>query len=209
LQAEGQGFNPLNLHVVKQGVGPASVRVAGSSEPIHNGGMRLELVVFTGLQASGKTSFYRERFAETHVHISKDAWPNARRREERQRRLIAKHLSTGRSVVVDNTNPTPFEREPLIEIGRGFGALVQSYSFLVTMDEALCRNAGREGRARVPEIGIYSVARRLVAPGAGEGFDQMFEVTLAGGRFEVTRLSARSNQLDRCTLDPRRCTRSR
>jgi len=37
--------------------------------------MTLELVVFTGLQASGKTSFYRHHLADTHAHVSKDAWP--------------------------------------------------------------------------------------------------------------------------------------
>jgi len=56
--------------------------------------MKPELVVFTGLQGSGKTSFYRERFATTHVHISKDAWPNARKKEERQRRLLDQHLGS-------------------------------------------------------------------------------------------------------------------
>ena len=68
--------------------------------------MSVELVILTGLQAAGKTTFYRERFAATHVHISKDAWPNARRKERRQQRLVEEHLRAGRSVVVDNTNPT-------------------------------------------------------------------------------------------------------
>lgn len=66
----------------------------------------IELVIFSGLQAAGKTTFFRERFAATHEHVSKDAWPNARKREARQRRLVEAHLRAGRSVVVDNTNPT-------------------------------------------------------------------------------------------------------
>jgi hypothetical protein len=40
----------------------------------------LELVVFVGLQAAGKTTCYRCCFAGTHEHISKDTWPNARHR---------------------------------------------------------------------------------------------------------------------------------
>lgn len=150
--------------------------------------MKPELVVFTGLQASGKTSFYRERFAETHVHISKDAWPNARKKEERQRRLIEEHLRAGRSVVVDNTNPTSAEREPLITIGRDLGACVSSYSFVVTVEEALRRNAGRDGRTRIVDVGIYTVAKRLMAPNETEGFDRMFEVRLTDGRFVVVAL---------------------
>jgi predicted kinase len=146
----------------------------------------VELVVFSGLQAAGKTSFYRERFADTHVHVSKDTWPNARKREERQRRLIDEHLRAGRSVVVDNTNPTPVEREPLIAIGRAVGARVTSYAFVVSVEEAVRRNAGREGRARIVDVGIYAVAKRLVRPGHGEGFDGMFEVCLTESGFVVT-----------------------
>lgn len=152
--------------------------------------MTPELVVFTGLQASGKTSFYRERFAETHVHISKDAWPNARNKEERQRRLIDEHLRAGRSVVVDNTNPTPDVRAPLIAIGRALGARVSSYSFVVTVEQALRRNAGREGRARIPDVGVFSVAKRLVAPSEAEGFDRMFEVCLTDGGFAVVAIAS-------------------
>lgn len=76
-----------------------------------------ELVIFTGLQASGKTSFYRDRFAATHAHVSKDLWPNGRKKEDRQRQLIAEHLRARRSVVVDNTNPAVTDRQPLIAIG--------------------------------------------------------------------------------------------
>lgn len=32
----------------------------------------MEAVIFVGIQASGKTSFYLERFFETHVRISRD-----------------------------------------------------------------------------------------------------------------------------------------
>jgi predicted kinase len=147
--------------------------------------MMPELVVFTGLQASGKTSFYRERFAATHEHVSKDAWPNARKKEDRQRRLIEEYLRSGRSVVVDNTNPTPNEREPLIAIGRSVGVRISSYSFVVTVEEALRRNAGREGRARIEDVGIYSVAKRLARPTALEGFHECFEVTLTETGFVV------------------------
>jgi predicted kinase len=148
----------------------------------------IELVIFTGLQASGKTTFFRERFAATHEHISKDAWPNARKKEQRQRRLVEEYLRAGRSVVVDNTNPTAEERAPLIEIARTAGARVTAYSFVVTVEEATRRNALREGRARVENVGIYSVAKRLRVPSEDEGFDQRFEVRALDGDFLVAML---------------------
>lgn len=146
----------------------------------------IELVIFTGLQASGKTTFFRERFATTHEHVSKDAWPNARRREARQRRLVEDHLRAGRSVVVDNTNPSNEERAPLVSIARDVGARVASYWFVVTLEEASRRNALREGRAKVEQVGIYTVAKRLRVPAADEGFDERFEVRAADGAFVVT-----------------------
>lgn len=150
--------------------------------------MKPELVVFTGLQASGKTSFYRERFAATHVHVSKDAWPNARNKDRRQRRLVEEHLRAGQSVVVDNTNPTPGEREPLVSIGRAVGARLSSYVFVVSVEEALDRNAHRAGRARIEDVGIFSVAKRLARPTAAEGFHAHFEVTLTEAGFVVRSL---------------------
>lgn len=150
--------------------------------------MSAELVVFAGLQASGKTTFYRERFAETHVHVSKDAWPNARKKEERQRRLIDEYLRAGRSVVVDNTNPTMAEREPLIAIGRALGVRVSCYTFVVTVEEALRRNTARKGRARIADVGIYTVAKRLLSPTAEEGFDTVFEVRVVGDQFVVVEI---------------------
>jgi predicted kinase len=157
--------------------------------------MTTELVVLSGLQASGKTSFYRERFAATHVLVSKDLWPNVRRKDDRQRQLIDEHLRAGRSVVVDNTNPTHLERGPLVAIGRSLGARVVSYAFVTTFEDALRRNALREGRARVPVVAICYVAKRLALPSEAEGFDRRFEVRLAGDRFAVTASSEVSSAL--------------
>ena len=40
------------------------------------GGMGAELIVFVGLQASGKSTFFRERFAATHDLVSKVVPPS-------------------------------------------------------------------------------------------------------------------------------------
>ena len=95
----------------------------------------LELVILCGLQASGKSRFRRERFPD-HVVVSKDLLRNNRRRERRQRQLIAEALSTGQSVVVDNTNPGPEDRAPLAEIGRRLGARVIGFYLEADFDVA-------------------------------------------------------------------------
>ncbi len=149
------------------------------------GVMPLELVVFVGLQASGKSTFFGERFAATHEHVSKDLFRNNRDRNRRQGQLVEAALRAGRSVVVDNTNPTAEDRRPLVELGRRFGARIVGYHFDSGVRDCLARNARREGRARVPDVAIFATAKRLVPPSRDEGFDELYRVRLDGQAFEV------------------------
>jgi predicted kinase len=145
----------------------------------------LELVVLVGLQASGKTTFRNERFAATHVVVSKDDFRNNSRPERRQQFLIDEALSSGRSVVVDNTNVRREQRVALIEQARAHSARVVGYCFPLCVEDSLRRNAQRTGRALVPEVGIRATAKAWVAPDLAEGFDALFEVRIADGGFRV------------------------
>ena len=146
----------------------------------------MELVVFVGLQASGKSTFYRGRFASTHALVSKDLMRHNRNRERRQRQLVTAALERGESVVVDNTNPTAADRGPLVEIARAFGAQAVCYYFESRVAASLERNASREGLARVPDVAVRATSKRLAAPSIEEGFDEMYYVRIADdGRFVV------------------------
>ena len=131
------------------------------------------MIIFTGLQGSGKTTYYHENLAATHVHVSKDLMRSASNRDARQRKLIEEALAAGRSVVVDNTSPRPSDRLPLIVIGRRFGAKVIACYFSSPVKDCVARNRLREGKARVPEVAIYVASRRLVPPTIEEGFDEV------------------------------------
>ena len=138
----------------------------------------LECVILIGLPGAGKSSLYRERFAATHVHVSKDFWPNAAKREARQQKLVEDSLAAGSSVVIDNTNPSVAERAPLIAIARTQGARVIGYFFDVTTRAAVARNANRTGKDKVPDVAIFTVAERLQAPTFAEGFDELYRVEI-------------------------------
>jgi predicted kinase len=144
--------------------------------------MAAELVILVGLQASGKSTFFRERFAATHEHVSKDLLRNNRNRNRRQRELIEAALWAGRPVVVDNTNPAVEDRRPLVGLGRESGARIVGYYFESGVRECLARNACK---ARVPNVAIYATAKRLVPPSRTEGFDELLCVQLNGSAFEV------------------------
>jgi len=151
---------------------------------IARGVPEVELVIFVGLQASGKTSFFRERFAATHEHVSKDLFRNNKNRNRRQAQLIEAALGAGSSVVVDNTNPTVEDRQPLIELGRKFGARIVGYYFESTVRECIGRNRRRTGKDQVPDVAIFATAKRLEPPSYSEGFDELFRVRLIDD-FEV------------------------
>jgi predicted kinase len=145
----------------------------------------MELVLLIGLQGSGKSSFYRERFAATHALVSKDLFPNARNREKRQRRELEAAWTAGHPTVLDNTNATRADRAPVIAAARKLGLRVVGYYFESKVDDCLRRNRARE--APVPEVAIFSTIKRLERPGRDEGFDVLHHVKLAeGGGFAVT-----------------------
>jgi len=147
----------------------------------------MECVILIGLPASGKSTFFRERFAATHDHVSKDLLRNNRKPQRRQEHLIAESLASGRSVVVDNTNASTAIRGPLIVLARKHGAEVSGYFFMTDAADALRRNRAREGRERVPDVAIFTVRKRLEPPTLSEGFDRLFTVKIneAERTFEV------------------------
>lgn len=103
---------------------------------------------------------------------------------------MAESLAAGRSVVVDNTNPTVGVRAPLIQLARAHGATVVGYVFVTDAGDALRRNRARQGRERVPDVAIFTVRKRFQAPTLDEGFDRLFEVRLneQAGKFDVTEM---------------------
>lgn len=158
-----------------------SEALRGEAQPEHRQA-GVEVVLLTGLPGAGKTTFFRRHFAATHRHLSKDLWPNARGRESRQRRLLDEALAAGVPVVVDNTNPTIAERAAIIAGAHARGARVVAYFFDITTRQAVARNAGRTGRDKVPNVAIFTCAKRFEPPTLREGFDQLFRVVINDDR---------------------------
>ena len=144
--------------------------------------MAAECVIFVGLPASGKTTFYQQRFAGTHEHISKDLWRGSADRDARQARELREALRAGRSVVVDNTSPAVADRAAIIAIAREHSAHVAGYYFSASTREAVGRNRGREGRSRVPDVAIFTKARQMTVPVREEGFDELYRVAIRDDR---------------------------
>lgn len=142
----------------------------------------MELVLFIGIQATGKSLFYRERFFHTHVRVNLDML----RTRHREALLFQACLDGQQRLVVDNTNLTRAERARYIAPAKAAHFLVIGYFFRSRVAEALVRNGQRTGDQRVVDKAIFGASGRLELPARTEGFDALYFVTLgAAAEFTV------------------------
>lgn len=142
----------------------------------------MEAVLLVGLQAAGKTSFYQQRFAATHVHISLDRLKT----RGREMAMVRSCLERRENFVIDNTNPTVEARGKYINVAKAAGYRVLGYYFDPDIAGCLRRNAARPESQRIPVPGLFGTRKRLKPPSLEEGFDALFQVELMGsGEFTV------------------------
>lgn len=141
----------------------------------------MEAVIFVGLPGSGKSSFYKERFFQTHVRISLDVLKT----RHREQRILAVCLETDQRFVIDNTNPTKRERAGYIKAATARRFKITGYYFQSKVEECLRRNAERTGNDRVPDVALLSTAKKLELPSLSEGFGKLFYVQCEADRFVV------------------------
>lgn len=135
----------------------------------------MEAVLFVGVQGSGKSMFYRERFSDTHVRINLDML-RTRRREQI---LMGACIEAKQSFVVDNTNALESDRARYIPLARAAGFRVIAYFFETTLAEAMRRNNERSGKQKIPAAALAGTFRKLQPPRWEEGFDEIHTVRLS------------------------------
>lgn len=146
------------------------------------GGESVEAVILMGVQASGKSTFCRERFFDTHVRINLDMLKTRRR----EHRLLQACLETRQPFVVDNTNPTREDRRRYIEAARAARFRVIGYYLQSRSADCLARNEQRPEPQRIPVAGLLGTFSRLELPSIDEGFDELYYVKIAANsRFVV------------------------
>lgn len=128
-----------------------------------------EAIIFTGLQGAGKTTYFNDHFAGTHEHISRDILRTA----EREAAVLDECLRSGRSFVIDNTNPTRQVREPLIQKAKAAGFQIHAYFFDTPVRTAIGRNNHRKDKKPIPVPAILRAAKHLQPPALEEGFDEI------------------------------------
>jgi predicted kinase len=134
----------------------------------------MQAVIFIGVQASGKSTFYKERFFGTHIRICLDMLKT----RHREKIFLDACLQSRQSFVIDNTNPTIEDRQRYIIPAKSSKFEISGYYFESTINASLQRNNIRAGKQRIPEIGIRSTYTKLQIPTFGEGFNKLYSVKI-------------------------------
>ena len=168
----------------------------------------VDLVILVGIQASGKTTFFRRHMENGYVHVSLDNWRGKDNVREKERLAIEAGLRSaaggagGNGVVVDNTNTTAATRRRYFDHARRFadetGRRVRVLAYFFDADLAGCleRNEQRPVDPPagtpyyVPPVAIARFHQRLEPPTQSEGFGKIFRVRIVpAGRFEIEEIN--------------------
>ena len=142
----------------------------------------MQVIIFTGVQASGKSSFYLLNLAHSHLRINLDMLKT----RHRENMIFEACLASKTKMVIDNTNPTKADRARYIQRAKDAGFEVISYYFETDLKSTLERNSYREGKANIPEVGVRATYKKLEVPNLNEGFDEIFQVKIMGsGEFSI------------------------
>jgi predicted kinase len=134
----------------------------------------MEAVIFVGIQGSGKSTFFKERFFDSHIRINLDML----RTKNREKLIFEACLEAKQKFVLDKTNLTREEREKHIASAKSFGFKIIGYYFQTNLQKAMERNNQRMGKAKIPDKGLFCSFKRLQIPKLEEGFDELFYVSI-------------------------------
>lgn len=142
----------------------------------------MQTIIFIGLQASGKSMFFLERFYSTHIRLNMDMLKT----RHRENILFNACLEAKQPVVIDNTNPTREERKKYIDACKKAKFLVIGYYFQSKIEECLLRNNNRIGKEKIPDVGLRGTYKKLQPPTYEEGFDELYYVSISDNQFLVS-----------------------
>jgi predicted kinase len=140
----------------------------------------VELIIFISLQAAGKSSFYQEKFIDTHIRINLDMLKT----RHREKILFNACLEAKQSLVIDNTNPTIEDRKRYIIPAQEKAFKIIGYYFKSNLEDCKQRNdrCDRDWQERtsraIPLVGILATRKKLQLPSYQEGFDKLYYVSI-------------------------------
>ena len=140
-----------------------------------------QVIIFIGIQASGKTTFYNQMLADGfYTHISLDVI-HTRNKENLE---MSACFESGKSFVIDNTNPEIVDRERYITKAKEHGYHIIGIFFQSIVKDCVIRNVARGNK--VPSKAIAATSNKLQLPSLEEGFDELYFVRINNNDFEIS-----------------------
>ncbi|EFA82704.1 hypothetical protein PPL_04399 [Heterostelium album PN500] len=135
-----------------------------------------ELVIMVGWPASGKSTFTKKHFIAAGY-----AWANqdTLKVKAKVQKFAEEQLSQGKSVVIDNTNPTKAARKEYINIAKRHGVQVRCFHMQTDRETSYHNNYHRERTLdvkHVPTMVYHMYNKNFEAPELSEGFKEIKKV---------------------------------
>lgn len=127
----------------------------------------MEMILFIGIQAVGKSEFFTQYFYKTHIRLNLDMLKT----RHRENLLLEACIAAKQPFVIDNTNPTAEERRKYIIKAKEAQFKVSGYYFQSNINEAIACNKQREDS--VPDVALFATHKKLELPRYDEGFDSL------------------------------------
>lgn len=135
----------------------------------------MEAIIFVGMPGCGKSTFFKEYCADTHVRLNLDMLST----RHREKILFEACLAAKQPFVVDNTNPSVADRERYLPKAKAAHFRTIACWFDVSFGTCVERNADRHRFKRVPAVAMNAMRKKFVPPTLDEGFDEVRRVILS------------------------------
>lgn len=140
-----------------------------------------QMIIFIGIQACGKTTFYEKMLAPLgYAHINLDTLHT----RHQEALAIQACYEKKASFVVDNTNPELSDRQRYIPLAKENGYEIIGIFFQSILQDCLARNEKRE--RQVPAKAIPATQNKLQLPDYAEGFDRLYFAKITPDGFDIT-----------------------
>lgn len=138
----------------------------------------MEAIILIGLQASGKSTFYKQNFSNSHFRISNDLLKtkNTKSRLHEESILIDGCLEQNKKILFDNTNYSIEKRKGYINKIKPYNFHIIGYYFKMNINRSIKWNQQREPTQIVPKVAIYTTSNKMELPSLSEGYDKLYYI---------------------------------
>ncbi|CAG2161897.1 unnamed protein product [Oppiella nova] len=146
------------------------------SDLLANYSSKLHVIIFCGLPASGKSSFYTNYLQKFgYIYISRDELKTM----ERCHKKCETSLKNRQNCVIDNINVEPSARKQWVALSEKYSAVPLLFFFDVSVEQSLHNNKFRRiigVNSPVTDLVIRSQNKNLTKPMATENFETIYKI---------------------------------